>query len=448
MHGLRSIGVRSNNHGLLGLEASAKRLSYWQQDGAATPAWAPASPPRDADIAIIGGGLAGVSTAIAVLRRQPGVRVILLERQFVGFGASGRNGGLISPLPAPAWLLTAESNSEHAWALRALNGKVHALGEWLAATVPDGEVQPCSLHLQAVGPITTSGITEVAGVLDHARIGYSLAPEARRAGKLTLELPSYMVHPFRLVRALAGYAARLGATVCEGVDVGAVEPAPGGAIIHLAGGGYLRARRVVLCTNAYTASLAAPSPPRAKVVRNYMVATQPLDAELRQQLGGDDAFVVELNRSYVFYRLHQGRLIYGGVETFFHTPKSDYDVPASIRRTLERHLAKSIPWRTNLPIAVEWGGAFHSSTTDLPIISTAAETKAIVFNVGYGGTGVALSQVFAAQAAAAALDLPLPDDDARLGDVARNTKVPLMGLARFASRVSWDIARRLATPWR
>jgi UDP-glucose 4-epimerase len=84
----------------------------------------------------------------------------------------------------------------------------------------------------------------------------------------------------------------------------------------------------------------------------------------------------------------------------------------------------------------------------LPIISTAAETKAIVFNVGYGGTGVALSQVFAAQAAAAALDLPLPDDDARLGDVARNTKVPLMGLARFASRVSWDIARRLATPWR
>jgi gamma-glutamylputrescine oxidase len=428
------------------LGTSARRLSYGQQEGSAEAARPGPAVPRDTDIAIVGGGLAGVSTAIAVLQRQPGIRVTLLESHFVGFGASGRNGGLISPLPAPAWLLTAKANPDHAWALRALNGRVHALGEWLAAAVPDSEVQPCSLHLQAMGRLTTSGVNEVAAVLDHAGIGHSLAPDARRGGKPTLELPTCMVHPFRLVRALAAHAAQLGAVVCEGAAVGAVEGAPGGALVHLAGGGYLRARRVVLCTNAYTASVKAPSPPRAKVVRNYMVATEPLDPEAQQQLGGGDAFIVELNKAYVFYRLHRGRLIYGGVETFFRTPKSDYDVPPFIRRALERHLAKSIPWRS-LPVAMDWGGAFQSSATDLPIITASPETKAIIFNIGYGGTGVALSQIVAALAAAAALELPLPDDDARLGEIARNTRVPLMGFMRFGTRVAWDVAKRLARPW-
>lgn len=429
------------------MDAPVQRLSYWQQEGGAMLASPPADLPRDTDIAIVGGGLAGVSTAIAVLRRQPGARVTLLESQFVGFGASGRNGGLLSPLPAPAWLLTAKSNPDHAWALRTLNGKVHALGEWLARTVPSGEAQPCTLQLQAMGPLTTGGLGEVASVLDHAGIGYGLAPDAERGGKRTLGLPTYMVHPFRLVRALAAYAASLGASVCEGAAVATVEAAPGGALIRLADGGSLRARKVVLCTNAYTASVAVPSPPRAKVVRNYMVATEPIDAEAQQKLGGADAFIVELNKSYVFYRLHQGRLIYGGVETFFRTPKSDYDVPPPIRRTLERHLAKSIPWRSNLPIAADWGGAFHSSTTDLPIITTAAGTRDIVFNIGYGGTGVALTQIFAAQAAAVALELPLPDDDARLGDITRNTRVPLLGFMRFGTNVAWAVAKRLARPW-
>ena len=85
-----------------------------------------------------------------------------------------------------------------------------------------------------------------------------------------------------------------------------------------------------------------------------MVATEPLDAEAVQRLGGGHTFIVELNKAYVFYRLHQGRLVYGGVETFFRTPESDFEVPASIHKALERHLAKSVPWRRNLKIGVAW----------------------------------------------------------------------------------------------
>ena len=91
-------------------------------------------------------------------------------------------------------------------------------------------------------------------------------------------------------------------------------------------------------------------------------------------------------------------------------------------------------------MATEWGGRFHSTATDLPIIGHAPGTKSIVFNVGYGGTGVALTQLFAPLAAATALDLPLADtDDARLGEIMRSTRLPLAGLLRFGSGIAWDV---------
>lgn len=425
------------------MDAPTHRLSYWQQHGGVAAPLPSGDPPSEADIVVIGGGLAGLSTAIAILQRQPGASVVVLEAQFVGFGASGRNGGLLSPLPAPVWLLTAKTNADHAWALRALNAKVHALGAWLGKTLPDSEVRDCTLQLQAMGRLTTSGVAKVAEALAHAGIGYTLGPDAQRDGKPTLELPTFTVHPYRLVRALASHAITLGARICEHTAVEAVEAAPGVALVRLAGGRQVRAGKLVICTNAYTGSIAAPSAPRAKVVRNYMVATQPLDAEAAERLGNGGTFMVELNKAYVFYRLHQGRLVYGGVETFFRTPESDFEVPASIHKALERHLAKSVPWCRNLEIAVEWGGAFHSTATDLPIIQRAAGADGIVFNIGYGGTGVALTNIFAPHAAAMALDLPLPDEDARLGDIVRATAVPLKGLLQLGAGVAWDVAKGL-----
>jgi len=165
------------------VDVPIQRLSYWQQHGGAATPLPSNEPPAQADIVVIGGGLAGLSTAIAILQRQPGARVVVLEAQFVGFGASGRNGGLLSPLPAPVWLLSAKANADHAWALRALNAKVHALGAWLGKTLPDSEVTACTLQLQAMGRLTTSGVSKVAEVLQHARIGYSLGPDAQRGGK-------------------------------------------------------------------------------------------------------------------------------------------------------------------------------------------------------------------------------------------------------------------------
>ncbi len=400
------------------------------------------SPPQAADVAIIGGGLAGVSAALAVLDRQPGASVVVLEQKFVGYGASGRNGGLLSPLPVPVWLITADRHNEHAWAVRTLNRKLHALGAWLAATVPESEIRPCTLQLQATGRLTTSGLGAVADALEHCRIDHRMMAQPGGDGRPMLELSAFTVHPYRLVRALAARAIAKGALICEQAAVAAIEPsASRGARIRLADGTVVEAGKVLVCTNAYTRSIAGPSPPRAKVVRNYMVETDVLDDDTVARLGGGKTFIVELNKSYIFYRVHQRRLIYGGVETFLGAAKSDYEVPDGVREKLKKHLAHSAPWRPeSLPIASAWGGNFHSTATDLPIIRAAAQGDAISFNIGYGGTGVALTQLFAPHAAAAVLEQPCgDDDDIRLADIVARTRVPLAGLLRLGGRVVRDI---------
>jgi gamma-glutamylputrescine oxidase len=415
------------------------RRSYWQEANSGSVALPNVELPSQADIAVVGGGLAGVSTAIAILQRQPGVRVVLLEARFIGFGASGRSGGLISPLPAPVWLLTADRNLDHAWALRTLNSKVHELGKWLATAMPGAEVAPCTLQLQAMGRLSASGLARVAAMLESTGIAFGLVWDAHRSGLPTLELPTFTVHPYRLVRALATYAERLGAQIFEHAHVNGIVPTGGGVLIRLAGCAPLRARKLVMCTNAYTRAIVAPSVPRAKVVHNYMLATEPLEEDGLKRLGSARAFVVELNRSYVFYRLHRTRLIYGGVETFFRRPAADLAVPTSVRKVLESRLAKSIPWCPKLRIASAWSGAFHSTATDLPIVERAAGAGAVVFNVGYGGTGLALTQLLAPHAAALALDLPpAAADDARLGAIIHNTGVPISALLRLGAGVAWD----------
>ena len=427
------------------LAAPPDRMSYWQQEGGAATGLPAADPPDEADFAIIGGGLAGLSTANAILERRPGTSVAVLEANFVGYGASGRNGGLMSPLPAPIWLLTADANTDHAWAARALNAKLHALGAWLADTLPDCQIKPCTLQLQAVGRITTSALQRLSGSLARIDIGHNLACEAHRGGKPTLELPAYTVQPYRLVRALAARARSLGARICEHVAVEAIDEAARGAVIRLAGGRQIRAHCAVLCTNAYSGSVAVRARPRAKVLRNYMLATEPLGAEAVARLGNGQAFTVELNKSYIFYRLHGGRVVYGGIETLLRTPPGDFDVPAWVRPALERHLAHSLPWCKDLRIATDWGGRYHSTATDLPIIRHAPGTKSIVFNVGYGGTGLALTQLFAPLAAATALDQPLPGaEDARLGEIMLATRFPLASLLQFGGSIAWDVIRGLA----
>ncbi|HEX5063542.1 MAG TPA: FAD-dependent oxidoreductase, partial [Kofleriaceae bacterium] len=101
--------------------------SYWQRDGGWCDRWIAAPLPAATDFVVLGGGFAGLMTAIRLREQNPTATVAVLEAERVGYGASGRNAGFLSPLAAPVWLLGAERSAEQAWGAARINGEVHAI---------------------------------------------------------------------------------------------------------------------------------------------------------------------------------------------------------------------------------------------------------------------------------------------------------------------------------
>lgn len=421
--------------------------SYWQIE---TPRAAPRRSlptPQSADIAIIGAGLAGLTTAVRLLEADAGLDIAILEAEFAGFGASGRNGGLLSPLAAPVFLLGADGNSDHAWALKRLRGEIQHAADWLAETLPESESRRVTLKLQAMSRLTDSGIATVARTLDRAGIEHRIVADRGLKSARTLDLGANTVSPFRLVQALATHAEKLGARIYEGAKVRAIDETAQGARIELESGLLLSAKSVLICTNAYTSSLRMPAKSPAKSVHNYLLATEPLDKLRLSTIPPETDFTVELNTAYVFYRRHENRVLFGGVEKIFPPSGDDFSVPPDVLKRLQTLLAKSLPACGPLRIAHAWGGKFQVTSSDLPVIGPVPGTKSIFFNVGYGGTGVAMTLACARLAAGLVRGNRFADgDDKRLLAILQSTRFPIAGAARFLSGVAWGAVRATIFP--
>ncbi len=431
----------------------AVRRSYWQRIGAMPLSGETDAVPATAMIAIVGGGFAGLATALRIKEMEPAADVVLIEAETVGYGASGRNGGLMSPIPAPVWLATALNNEAHACAMRLLNRKVADVARWAAQLAPDAEVTAVPMALDAMGPITDAGLAHVSRVLDAAGIEHKFAARNTQHSPRALTIKAHTINPYRLVRGLAAAARTRGVRLVERAPVRSIEDLHEcGARITLTDGRQVKAATAVIATNAYTPSIVLAETPRAKVVHNYMLATDPLPHEMieRLQKGGqtDGRFVVELNAAYVFYRLHEGRLLFGGIEKLKAGNGGDFDVPAAIMKGLRKHLGTTLAVQPLPRISEAWGGRFHMTATDLPIIRRATASSSIVQNFGYGGTGVALTLSLAPVVAAQALCRALSDRDLSLiHDTMCNTRPPIIGAMRFAAGVvATAIAERRARP--
>src|SRR5690606_20543107 len=121
----------------------------------------------------------------------------------------------------------------------------------------------------------------------------------------------------------------------------------------------------------------------------------------------------------------------------------ELSVPPRERARLQQQMAKSF---SGVPLAIEhaWSGRFHATATGLPIIRTSEQNHALVLNVGYGGTGVALALSCARLAACVASNGTFSNlDDTRLLSLIHSTRISVRDSLRAITR----IARRVAMPW-
>jgi glycine/D-amino acid oxidase-like deaminating enzyme len=417
------------------------KASYWQRDAGWSDRWIDTTVPHSVDYAVIGGGVAGITTAIRLREQNPSATIVLFEAERVGFGASGRNAGFLSPLAAPVWLLGAQRSPDQAWGAARINADVHAAVRWLGDHIPDIELERATLSLQADSRVSDAALREFTRAVERVGLEHRLSESRVHRGHLFLEMAAYTLHPYKLVRGLAMHAEHIGVRIRERGrvrEIGGLRS--GGARVHLDDGTQLEAGKVVVCTNAYTSSIDLGERVRALAVHSFMAASAPFDTSA---LVRDGDFTVEINTTQAYHRLHGRRVIYGGIDKL-RAPDSDFAVPPRERARLAEAMSTSFAGAA-VPIDEAWSGCFHATATGLPIIRTSERNHAIVLNVGYGGTGLALALTCARLAASVASRGQFSNvDDPRLLSLMHSTRISV----RDSVRTLGQIARGIAMPWR
>lgn len=391
------------------------KVSYWLEtcsdsleprpalDGSAT-----------ADVAIAGAGYTGLWTAYYLLRAQPGLRVVILERDIAGFGASGRNGAWCAPgLNISLGRLEQQHGHEAARATyEAVLAAVDEIGTVTAAEGIDVEWRRGGELEIARGPHETPAVEaehrelERFGFGDHYQLltADELTADHLRVAGATRALftpDAAAVHPGKLVRGLARAVERRGATIYEQTEVTDFSPAdrPVGRKPTLATPrGTVTADVVVLAAEAYLTRL--PRLHRSLIpIWSLIVLTEPLPDEVWAEIGWARHELIGSPRYTVVYlsRTADGRLLFGGrgAPYRFGSPiRDEYDHHAPTHELL-RNLARE--WfpalrRHNVKFTHAWGGPLGMPRDWHPTISYEPGTGMATAR-GYTGHGVSTSNL-------------------------------------------------------
>ena len=326
-----------------------------------------------ADVAIVGGGLTGLWTAWYLRRLDPTCRVVVLESEICGFGASGRNGGWCSALfPASLDQLASGAGRDAAIAQhRAMIDTVHEVGRvvdelgldvgWAHGGTLSIATNPAHVprlreqvaHDRAWG-FDESDVRWLTGHEVRDRVRMATIDGAPPAGA-AFTPHCAAVHPGRLVRGLAHAVEGAGTTIHEGSR--AVELSPGRVRTDH---GVVHAPVVLRCTEGYTPTL----PDRAREViplYSLMVATEPLPEEAWEEIGLVDRETFTDGRHLLIYgqRTADGRFAFGGRGAPYHfgsAVRDGYDRDRSVFDALRATLHKLFPLTRDAAITHEWGG--------------------------------------------------------------------------------------------
>jgi glycine/D-amino acid oxidase-like deaminating enzyme len=366
---------------------------------------------RRADVAVIGAGYTGLSAALSL--RAEGAAVTVLEQDFAGAGASGRNAGHLTPtigkdLPtllrwfgrerARALVRFADHAVEHTEdliaRLRIRCGYLPA-GNVLAAVHPKQEAR-----LRAAAELARSLGGHVR-FLAAGEMRERALPGAFLCG--VLEERGGTLDPGRYVRGLRRAALDAGVVLCEGSRVLACED--GRPLRVRSAGGELRADHVVIATNAYPVDFfAGPGWRRRALVplRVSLFETAPIDAERLAALGwsGREG-IYTAHEILESYRLTARGTIVGGSKVVRYAWGGALPPGRDERafRAIEAALRRRFPTLAGVPVACFWGGWIGLTPDFLPLLGSAGAGANVHFGLAYAGHGVAQATLVGAMLA-------------------------------------------------
>jgi len=346
---------------------------------------------RQADVCVIGGGFTGLSAALNLAER--GLDVVLLEAERVGFGASGRCGGLVGSGQRKEVLETEEmfglERSKELWDF------AEAAKQEIRDRVEKHDIA-CDLQRgQLVGIHKNRYLgwaRETADVLAE-RYSYPFcAVLNREETQARVATPTFLeglydsealtLHPLNFSLGLARAAAEAGVRIYENSRVlqySHTDPAK----VETANGS-VTASFVVLACNGYLGKLEPRVAGKIMPINNFMIATEPLgESRAKELINGrfgvhDTRFVVN------YFRMSDDRrLLFGGGENY----RAGF--PSDVKKFVRPYMLKLFPQLKDVTVDYGWGGTLSVTVNRLPHVGRLQPN--VLFAQGYSGHGIAIA---------------------------------------------------------
>ncbi len=376
---------------------AVQELNYWLTTvQMPTP---PAQPlPETADIAVIGAGFTGLSAALALAKR--GAKVIVLDSETIGWGASSRNGGMV---------LTGLKLG--------VNKLISMYGRELTQRMYAASLQTIDIVERIVKEehiacdFARTGHLEVACKQSHyddyARQVEVIAREFNHHLKIVprselrneigsdiyyggmVDEISVGLNPARYVAGLGAAAIQAGAQIAEQTMLQAVQSASrnGSSGFNLqTSRGNFWARNVLIGTSGYTGAATRKLQMKIIPIGSFIITTEVLPESLARELSPRNRQIYD-SKNYIYYcRLTpDNRMLFGGRAAFF--PETDQTVRKSAE-LLRQGMIEVFPQLRNTKVEYVWGGTLDFCFDIMP---HAGQMDGIYFAVGYAGHGVAMA---------------------------------------------------------
>lgn len=388
-----------------------KEYSYWldtveqpregepaSESSASTPAI-----PDSCDVAILGGGYTGLSAARHLARR--GARVVVLERERVGWGASSRNGGqVLAGLKLDPAALVARFGERRAREMfDASIASISHMESVIAEDRIDCEFARTG-HVLAAWKASHFDAFRTEQALLQRVFGHRvhLVPRAEQRSEigsgayhgLLVDEASGAINPAKYVRGLARSACAAGASILERVAVTAIEPAGSGHPCRVRTPiGTVEANDVLVATNGYTNGACPPLQRRLVPVGSFSIATEPLGSPRADAILPRRRVAFDSKNFLFYFRLTaDGRLLFGGRAEF---GRPDADTTRRAATILRAGMTQVFPELAAARIEYAWGGNVAFTRDQVP---HAGVLGGLHYAAGYCGHGIAMATYLGDQA--------------------------------------------------
>jgi gamma-glutamylputrescine oxidase len=410
--------------------------SLWSHTAVPSQAFPALRGDMQADVAIIGAGYTGLSAAHHIA--ASGLRPVVLDANSVGWGASGRNGGVVSAkFRLPFAQMASAHGMDVARRMYAIAHESVDVLEELVETLKLDRAQYARVgqikgaHNAASLAASLADMAWMRSAMGDASVSaLSKAEVAEETGSTSfvggvLSSHAGAIHPLNYVRGLAAHVASTGTEIFESSPVLRIHGGAGGVMVETPDG-VVRAKQAILATNGYSDLTSAAGPVCKSLIpfRSAIVATAPLSEAQSAAVMPTRRTYVETRRMMRWFRVVDNRVIFGGRGAFGRT-----DSEAAFR-TLHRAMVRTFPILADTSVEFRWSGLVGMTLDALPHIGRLDDR--VLFAMGYNGVGVAMSTLMGKYLAAfVRREAP----DVALLDANRFRRVPLYAFREAGVRL-------------